>query len=182
MLLTQTFESAVRELMFLAGEWGGKPLSHKHIAVHLGESPTYMAKVTSLLVKANILRAHRGVMGGVTLQRPPDAISLLAIMEACQGALVSDYCQETQEKAGVCAYHLFGVELQQSVTEILSRWTLARLLEKPCPASELKGKVACRLEERYTGRSTALVSLQTADGGEGSYADTTGKDLTATEN
>ena len=173
MLLTQTFESAVRELMFLAAEFGTKPFSHKHIAQQLGESPTYMAKVTSLLVKANILRAHRGAMGGVTLNRPPEAVTLLSVMEACQGSLIGDYCQETPDRSGVCAYHLVGVELQESVTQILSRWTLARLMQKPCPASFLRGKVASRLEGRQTGHALPFASSPTADGREESYADKT---------
>lgn len=158
MLLTQTFESAVRELMFLAGGAAGKPFAHKHIAAQLGESPTYMAKVTSLLVKANILRSHRGATGGVTLNRPPDAITLLSVLEACQGSLVGDYCQETNDLSAVCTYHLMGVELHAAVTEILSRWTLGKLMERPLPLPNVKGQVACRLEARRTSLAARYAS------------------------
>ena len=181
MLLTQTFESAVRELMFLASGEGGKPFSHKYIAAQLGESPTYMAKVTSLLVKASILRAHRGAMGGVTLNAPPAAITLLSVLEACQGTLVGDYCSEISDKSGVCAYHLVGVELQEAVSQILSRWTLARLMERAGPAPHLRGKVSCRLQGRFTGLLTPLVSIQPVEGREGSDAENVTDNLTPTE-
>lgn len=163
-MLTQTSESAIRQLVFLAQRGASEPLSHRHIAEQLGESPTYMAKVTSLLVKANILRAHRGSMGGVTLSRPPDSITLLSIVEACQGALVGDYCQETEDLASTCAYHQAATELHDAISRVLSRWTLAQLVAKPGPSPHIAQRVFCRMQTRRAtaDRANRLVSIQTA--------------------
>lgn len=147
-MLTQTTESAVRALIYLASEGGPDPLSPRSIAERLGLSPTYMAKVATLLVKANILRAHRGVLGGVNLNRPADTITLLAIVEACQGHVVGDFCQVSEETSKTCAYHRFASELQSAIVGVLSRWTLADLAAKPGPSPELMAIVPCKMTVR----------------------------------
>ena len=144
-MLTQTSESAIRVLIFIAQQGGNGPIGHRHIAERLGESPTYMAKVTSRLVRANILRAHRGAMGGVTLGRPAEMITLLSIVEACQGVLVGDYCQVTDDLDGTCAYHQAASELHNAISGVLSGWTLAQLVAKPGPSARIAGKVFCRM-------------------------------------
>jgi len=116
------------------------------MAERLGESPTYLAKVVRHLVKAGILRAHRGVSGGVTLNRPPEEISLLSLVEACQGTILGDFCQDADRLEKTCAFHQAGAELHGAVVGVLSRWTLAELLRKPCPSETDGGQIQCLLE------------------------------------
>lgn len=69
------------------------------------------------------------------LNRRSEEITLLAIVEACQGAIWSDFQDASQDELEHgCALHWAGVELQEAVAGVLSRWTLACLLEKPCPS------------------------------------------------
>jgi len=133
-MLTKTTISAIRALVFLGQSHVQAPTPPRRIAALLGESPSYLAKVAGLLVKAGILRAHRGVAGGVTLNRAPGEISMLDIVEACQGALVEDACQQASELEKTCAFHQAAVELHQAVVGVLSRWTLADILAKPLPS------------------------------------------------
>ena len=83
-MLTKTTVAAIRTLIHIGLNPAGAPLSIRHIAEQLGESPNYLAKVTRNLVKAGIIRAHRGVTGGIGLNRPPKTVTLPAIVEAFQ--------------------------------------------------------------------------------------------------
>jgi len=145
-MLTKTSVSAIRALLHLGLNATGGPISPRLIAKQLGESPSYLAKVARQLAKAGILRAHRGVSGGVTLNLPPEEITLLAIVEACQGAILADFCEEGADLAKTCAFHQAAAELHDATVRVLSRWTLAELLENPRPSKTLRKAVRCWLE------------------------------------
>ena len=147
-MLTQTSESAIRGLVYLAQRGGAGPVSPRHIAIRLGLSPSYTAKVIRLLVRANILRAHKGSLGGVNLNRPPSAITMLSVVEACQGRMVGDYCQGDCDPRLTCAYHRFADELHEAIVGVLSRRTLVDILAKPEPAAELRGLTDCKMMGR----------------------------------
>jgi Rrf2 family nitric oxide-sensitive transcriptional repressor len=118
-------------------------LSVRQIAEALSESPTYLAKVTRHLAKAGLLRVHFGVRGGAVLNRSPETITLRAVVEACQGAIRPDFCQETESLDKTCAFHVAVAELHQAIVDVLSRWTLEDLLERPGPCGRLRRKVSC---------------------------------------
>lgn len=142
-MLTQTSETAVRALIYLALVQSEEPLTPRHIAEHLGTSPTYMAKITRQLVKANILRSQRGAAGGVSLARDPEKITLLAVMEASQGLLVGNYCEEISDHLEpVCAFHRAMKEAHHAVVSVLTRWTLADLMARPGPSD---GNPQCKM-------------------------------------
>jgi Rrf2 family protein len=138
-MLTRTSLSAIRSLVYLGLKTDQEPISPRRIAEALQESPTYLAKVASQLVKAGILRAHRGVLGGVTLARNPRSITLLAIVEACQGQFVGSFCSDVPDTTRSCAFHRAGLELYEAVVRVLSKWTLADLIQKPLPAVPIAG-------------------------------------------
>lgn len=132
-MLTQTSELAIKSLIFLALEGGKKPLSPRQVARSLGCSPSYLAKTFSMLVKAGILHSVRGAHGGVLLTTDPAEITLLEVVEAAQGLLIGDYCQQIGSHGeNVCSFHETMKELHRSTVNILSRCTLKDLLI--CPA------------------------------------------------
>lgn len=145
-MLTQTSEIAIRVLLYLVVKKVDSPVSPRRIALDLDASPSYLAKITRDLVKAGLLRSHRGAMGGVTLAHEPDKISLLDIVQACQGLLVGSYCQGISDHPDpVCSFHEAMKEVHDSTVEILSRWTLAMLAERPGPADSMKEPLSCRM-------------------------------------
>lgn len=144
-MLTKTSLLALRSLLWLTQHGGESSFSPRRIAEALGASPTYLAKVLRLLVKVGILRAERGVKGGVRLNRLPGQITLLAIVEACQGALLGDYCEPGCDLGEVCSFHQAAEELHHAVTGVLSRWTLAQLVERPRPAGARRPGPRCVL-------------------------------------
>ncbi len=142
-MVTKTSLSAIRALIYIARNAEGRFLSPRRIAEDLHESPTYMAKVTRQLVRAGILRVEKGVKGGVRLSRPPDQVTLLAVVEACQGTLVGGYCQPGCDLTSVCAYHRAAAELHEAISGVLSRWTLTQLLQKPASAIVMPDGMPC---------------------------------------
>lgn len=148
-MLTKTTVTAIRTLMYVGLHPGGEPMSIRTIAESLGESPTYLAKVTRHLVKAGILRAHLGVSGGIELNRQPTAISLRAIVEACQGLILGDFCQDTPTTEGVCAFHAAALELHEATIGVLERWTLDHFICRPEPSGSLQA-APCLVRPRVT--------------------------------
>jgi Rrf2 family protein len=142
-VITKTSLLATRALVCLAEAEQGVVASPRSIAARLGESPAYMAKVLRSLVKAGILRAEHGSKGGVVLNRRPSDVTLLAIVEACQGAIVGNYCQDVDDLQMTCAFHRATVELRHSIVKVLSRWSLEQLAASPRPNKRLPGEIHC---------------------------------------
>jgi DNA-binding IscR family transcriptional regulator len=90
-----------------------------------------MSKVLRSLVKAGILRAEHGSKGGVLLNRRPHEITLLAVIEACQGTIVGSYCQDIDNIGATCAFHRAAVELRETIKSVLSHWNLEHLAKTP---------------------------------------------------
>ncbi len=127
-MLTQTSETALKALIFLSLYGSEEPTSPRQIAEHISASPTYMAKITRMLVKADILRSQRGALGGVHLSRDPAEITLLDVVEACQGLIIGNYCQSMSEhEKPVCGFHEAMTEIHQAMIGVLSKWTVADL-------------------------------------------------------
>ncbi|MHB8971684.1 MAG: RrF2 family transcriptional regulator [Pirellulaceae bacterium] len=145
-MLTKTSLSAIRVLTYLGLHGGGEPLSPRYLAEQLGDSPTYLAKVVRHLVKVKILRAHRGVTGGVVLAKSPRDITLLAIVEACQGVILADFCEGAGKLSQTCGFHQAAAELHAAIVKALEHWTLADFLKKPQPSKSLEKRVKCCLE------------------------------------
>lgn len=130
-MFTKTALSAIRALIYLATREPFSIVPHRRIAEQLGESPTYMAKVAGLLVKAGILHADKGVNGGVRLKRAANQITLLSVIEACQGAVVGDYCRPGRDPHTTCGFHQAALELHQAITGVMGKWTIARVMAPP---------------------------------------------------
>jgi Rrf2 family protein len=145
-MLTKTSRSAIRLLTHLGQLGASEPLSPRSLAEQLGESPTYLAKVARHLVKAGILQSQRGVAGGMVLSRAPESITMLAIVEACQGTILGDFCDEAPDLAQTCAFHQACAELHDAIVGALSRWTLAQFIQKPRPIGMPNKPISCWLE------------------------------------
>ena len=144
-MLTKTSEMAIQALVYLARHENAGAIPPVRLAQRFGASPTYTAKVTNLLVKAGLLHSHRGPRGGVSLAKPAGEITLLEVVEACQGRILGDYCQEGARLSAVCAFHRAMVELQEAITGVLSRWTVGDIVARAGPAASLRGRVRCKM-------------------------------------
>lgn len=139
-MLTQTSETALRALIYIALNEAGQVITPREIAPKLNASPTYLAKITRMLVKSDILVSHRGVNGGVSLARQPKEITLLEITEACQGLLVGNYCRALSKHVEpVCAFHRAMQEIHDVTVKVLEKYTLKDFMANPREFNEKLG-------------------------------------------
>lgn len=133
MLITKTTELGLQCVLFLAQQPQGRLVNPQEVADRLQESATYMAKVFRQLAQAGIIRSHRGAAGGFELARQPAQITLLAVVEACQGTIQGNYCAEVpaEQVPLMCGWHQAMHELRESCRQVLDRWTIAKILENP---------------------------------------------------
>jgi Rrf2 family protein len=67
-------------------------LSVHDIAKAMKVSEHHLAKIGQRLVKADLVKSHRGPSGGFQLAKPPQKITLLEIFEAIEGPFSSSGC------------------------------------------------------------------------------------------
>jgi len=89
MKISRTVSYAVQAALHLAGEPTGQPVPCSRIASegHLPER--FLLQILRNLVTHGILHSTRGVDGGYSLERPPEEISLLELIEAIDGPLAT---------------------------------------------------------------------------------------------
>ncbi len=85
MELTKRGDYAVRAVLALARAPGGKLLSVRRIAEEMAIPVRFLPQVMGDLAAAGLVEATTGRAGGYRLARPPEAISLLDVVEAVEG-------------------------------------------------------------------------------------------------
>mgnify|MGYP001820735389 CR=1 FL=1 len=131
-MLTQASELAVRALVVLSLESKGDPLPPRVLAEKMDCSPSYLSKVLGVLTREGILASLRGAKGGVVLARDPEDVTLLDIVEACDGFLVANYCRSFGPLPDrVCGFHEAMAEIHETTVDLLTRWRLSDLLANP---------------------------------------------------
>lgn len=144
-MLNQTTETAIKILIYLTLNQVEYPVAPKSLGEALHESPSYIAKIMGALAKAGIVRTQRGAGGGVTLIQEPGKITLLEIVEACQGKILGDFCRQADRLDQTCAFHQSMYQVYKAVTGILQQWTVSDLAKKPFFSSGEIKNVSCRM-------------------------------------
>jgi len=89
MKLSRTVSYAVRATLQLAQNGSSAPVPCSKLASE-GEMPErFLLQILRVLVTHGILKSTRGVEGGFSLSRSPEAISLLEVIEAIDGPLTT---------------------------------------------------------------------------------------------
>ena len=109
-----------------------KPLFIREIAGKEGIPQSFLSKIVQSLVRGGLLEARRGRHGGITLARPKEQISLLDLIEACEGPLRSPICllNHTAQcsKPSKCSIHQVWEKAQRGMTKVLIETKLSHLL------------------------------------------------------
>ena len=89
-----------------------------------------VSKILKLLARHGLLKAHRGVRGGFTLSRKPDAITMAEVIGALEGPIgVTDRCAPPSD-CGIeksCIVKSNWLRINKVVLEALARITLAEM-------------------------------------------------------
>jgi Rrf2 family protein len=121
---------AIRILLELARS-NGEPVSVRTLAETQDVPYAFARGIQRELVSAGLVESRRGAHGGIMLARSPDAISLLDVVQATQGAPSCSVCTSDPgwcQRMGDCAIHGVWSEVDRMVSEYLGSKSLAGLI------------------------------------------------------
>ena len=139
MRFSTTTEYALRVLAKMAGA-ADERFSVRQLHEDLELPHKYLRHVMSQLASAGLVEVTRGKYGGYMLSRPAEEISILAVVEACEGLQAYSRCllglNECSPKRP-CALHVHLVPLTRE---------LAALLENTCIDALAGGRVTLDIQ------------------------------------
>lgn len=137
-LLSDASEYALRAVVWLA-QRPGEAQKVRQIAEGTQAAPGYLVKVLQSLTKAGILSAQRGSHGGFTLQRDPDELTALEVINAVDPIERIRTCPLGLESHGDCL-----CPMHQRIDDTLAQFersfgasTITELITGPSPSKPL---------------------------------------------
>jgi len=132
MRLAPAAEFAVRGILVLADRYGQGPVSIDTICASRDLAKQYLTKIFAALAKANLIVPMRGAHGGYVLARPPDRVSVLEVIEAVEGPLCMNFCQNEvpQCERVECLLRPVWADIQSFVRDRLSSVKLSDCLAR----------------------------------------------------
>lgn len=128
-MINQTVETAFRVLIYLASQDPKKLVALQDIHKAVSGSPTYLAKVTSALSRAELITSQRGANGGLKIGKSAKKITALEVIEACMGGPYLPYApQACSGKNRWCNYHNVADKLNTMVNSALSKTYLSQMM------------------------------------------------------
>ena len=121
----------LRAMTELAKAYGTGPMSLAHIAAVERLPAGYLEQLALPLRKAGLIEGRRGVRGGYQLVRPPDQVTVGAVVRALEGpvapveCLTEDYTHGSCERESVCLSQPVWLKIKLSVDQVLDSMTLA---------------------------------------------------------
>jgi FeS assembly SUF system regulator len=114
----------------------GRQLNAPELAAEVQLPLPTVSKILKLLARDGLLISHRGVKGGYTLARPPERITVAAIIASLEGPIAMTECIEdgTDEcgQSGHCAIQANWQVINQAIRSALEGITLRDMAE-PLP-------------------------------------------------
>ncbi len=132
MLFSQTAEYALRAAVLLADRWD-QPQTTRQIAEATRVPAGYLSKVLLSMSRGGVVLAQRGLGGGFVLSRPPDAITVLDVVNAVDPIRRIETCPLGLEKHGknLCPLHRKLDDALASIESAFADTPLSELLEAP---------------------------------------------------
>jgi Rrf2 family protein len=135
MQIPRRVDYGLRAVIHLADQEPGKCSSITEIATHQGMPKKFLEKIIQDLVRGGLIRSKRGSTGGYMLARPAETISFCDVIEAIEGPISVNACMDHElgcDQIPRCTMIGVWSEVQRSVTEVLSRTTIAALKQPAC--------------------------------------------------
>lgn len=140
MKLSEGVEWGLHCVTLLAALPSGATLPTKALAEYHGLSETYLAKHLQALTNGGILESVPGPKGGYRLTRPPEEITLLAVVEAIDGREPSFRCTEIRQRGPLaqppqayrlpCGIHVAMARADKAWRDALRAQTIADLIHQ----------------------------------------------------
>ena len=132
-------EYGIRMMMDLARRYGHGPQPLSEVARHEALSAAYLEQLVGKLRKAGLVTSHHGAHGGYELSRPPNEITVGAVMRVLEGPISPMICAtegetvEICERQYFCSANLVWERVRDSVAQALDSLTLADLIPPKAP-------------------------------------------------
>ncbi|HEY7755808.1 MAG TPA: Rrf2 family transcriptional regulator [Actinomycetota bacterium] len=130
--LTKRGDYVMRAAISLASAWDGNGAYRKirEISEEMELPLSYTPQLLGILAKAGLAEAKAGRVGGYRLTRPPEGISVLEVIEAAEGSLVSRRCAIRGGPCrwdDHCALHPTVVKAAEAIRSTLAGTSLAEV-------------------------------------------------------
>lgn len=119
---------ALHTLLFLVVAPEGATIGVQVLAQMQKISPTYLSKVLSKLVKANLIESTTGVNGGYKLLGPKEDVSFLKVIQAIEGTGSLFNCG-LKHASPDCLIQQTMAESEMAMEQYLSQKKLVELLQ-----------------------------------------------------
>ena len=139
MQITRQADYALRAMLYLAQLEPNKRAATSQIAQEQRIPPSFLAKIISQLSIAGLIHTSRGARGGVSMARPPEAISVLEVVESIDGPITLNECSQS---AGACPFgencplRDLWCGTQNELVERLRKTTFGQILEQMKPVAQ----------------------------------------------
>jgi len=135
MQIPRRVDYGLRAVIYLSGQDPDKCCSIAEIAKHQGVPRKFLEKIIQDLVRSGLIKSKRGSCGGYTLAKPADSISFYDVIAAIEGPIAVNVCLDHEigcDQIPRCTMIGVWTEVQRSITEVLSRTTIAALRQPAC--------------------------------------------------
>jgi Rrf2 family protein len=133
-MLSTTAEYSLRALISLA-QVPGRAVLGRDLAESSGVPPNYLSKILLLLKRGGFVQAARGTGGGYRLERAPEEVHLMDVVEFIDGAAARPGCflsgSEACSDDDPCAAHDRWAVVRDQYVAFLESTTLADVSEHP---------------------------------------------------
>jgi Rrf2 family protein len=140
--ISRTLGYALEATLQLAKLEGQGPVPCRLLAGAGGMPRRFLLQILRLLVDRGIVRSTRGVIGGYTLTRKADQISLLELVEAIYGPIVGDTSSPDVPTSARAALHAICEEVAAATRCRLASTSLAQLLASASTSTTPQGTPA----------------------------------------
>jgi Rrf2 family transcriptional regulator, nitric oxide-sensitive transcriptional repressor len=147
-MISRTVEYALRAAVHLA-QVAPEPRTTGQIAEATRVPQPYLVKILQSLNRAHLVQSQRGLGGGISLAEPPEAVSILQIVNAVEPFMRIRKCPLDIASHGIrlCPLHRRLDQALASVEKAFANTTLAELLSESTgspPLCELRPKLKKR--------------------------------------
>lgn len=124
---------ALRAMLDIASQPGGKPVVVKKVCERQHISNLYLMQIFSQLKKTGLLRSVRGPEGGFILARPASQITVAEVIQVMEGSNAPVDCVDSPDiciTSEDCAVRLVWTQVKEAIDKIFTSYTLEDLLKR----------------------------------------------------
>ncbi len=126
MKYTKATNYALHIMGYMVRYEGKENLSLQPLASHMNISPTYLSKILTQLVKADLIQSVPGVNGGYSLRKKKENISFLDVIQAIEGSGALFTCEMVEEE---CCFQKVMQEAESRMESYLQEKTIYKVVK-----------------------------------------------------